>query len=195
MTGSEVLDVAGGKGQVSHALRFVGIPSRILDPNPRFVVVVAGQDSMATIQTTTFLFCHLFALEGDGTTLLMQEQEESFEQKNTTTTTVQKRRLIFSNMFHDCGKASRRGHGIHSSVGQSSPGTHGSTAVLWCVMPSLFPTRLESIMDNRFELLDSCRPFALYGTHHDLVQSSQYCAIRTTASNNGRGKEAKSAIS
>jgi len=80
--GSGVLDVAGGKGQLSMILQARGIPSVVMDPNPRLSSVPTTTTTTTTTTTATSAFsCSTttsrsrsipviaVALEGDGSYL------------------------------------------------------------------------------------------------------------------------------
>jgi hypothetical protein len=118
--GSGVLDVAGGKGELSYALRDLGIPSMVLDPAPRLLLM--GPHNISVLP---------FALEGDGTHLLEKEH---------TTTTFQDRALIRScsmivGMHPDQATEPIIRLAMHLGV---------PFALLpCCVMPSLFPLRFH----------------------------------------------------
>jgi hypothetical protein len=119
-TGSGVLDVAGGKGELSYALKDLGIPSMVLDPAPRLLLM--GPHNISVLP---------FALEGDGTHLL---------QKEHSTTTFQDRALIRScsmivGMHPDQATEPIIRLAMHLRV---------PFALLpCCVMPSLFPLRFH----------------------------------------------------
>ncbi|CAB9501136.1 expressed unknown protein [Seminavis robusta] len=132
-TGSGVLDVAGGNGELSRSLQQLGIPSVVLDPQPRLSIDHDPQPKIPVLK---------HALEGNGTHLLM------------TTTTEQERRVL---------KSASMIVGMHPDQATEpiiwfSQHLKVPFALLpCCVMPSLFPHRVYQGKHVR-----SYRLFCLY---------------------------------
>ena len=179
--GSGVLDVAGGKGELSMALRAHGIPSVILDPHPRLPAdwniekACTDTESQATMPPI-----HVIAhsLGGDGRNLL-----DPKVQSTCTTSTSTNAATLSSEERHwveSCSILS----GMHPD--QATEPILGLAAHLekdfailpCCVMPSLFPKRRYQNQPVR-----SYRVFCHY------LQNLQFCLAADGGAENSTTKK------
>ena len=134
--GSGVLDVAGGKGDLSRALQKRGIPSVVLDPDPR-MSSASGEEMIPVIAV---------ALEGDGSHLFQDSKRDSAEPDASTATnvTAHERHWIrtcsmIAAMHPD--QATEPILKLARYLGNNSA-IKPFALLPCCVMPSLFPDRV-----------------------------------------------------
>ena len=138
--GSGVLDVAGGKGDLSRALQKRGIPSVVLDPDPRFD---SSHDGRKGIRIPVIAV----ALEGDGSHLFRDTKEEgnaeTEEPTHATTTTARERHLIRTCSMIAAMHPDQATEPILKLARLFGTDDIKPFAILpCCVMPSLFPHRV-----------------------------------------------------